>query len=199
MVDFIINHNGHISNGQEVIHINVPQKQVWLKEGDCYTYDQMIWAADLNTLYNCLDAQQWPSSPLREKVLKKQRFLSTKKGADSVLSIYIIVDQTPEVFQSISGPHAFYTSSPQGLSRVALSDLMDENGCFTNEADTIFHWFEAFVKQNTLEISIPALRDPSLSPPGETALIVSLLFDYQLTKTLEIWGYMSDLKRHSQN
>jgi phytoene dehydrogenase-like protein len=194
MVDFIKNHNGHIINGQEVIRINVPDKQVWLKEGDRYTYDQIIWAADLNTLYNCLDAHQWPSSPLKEKVLQKQKFLSTKKGAESVLSLYIIVDQPPEVFQPISGPHAFYTSSPQGLSRVALSDLMDENGCFTNEADRIFHWLEAFVKQNTLEISIPALRDPSLSPPGETALIASLLFDYQLTEHIRDLGLYERFK-----
>jgi phytoene dehydrogenase-like protein len=188
MADLIKKHHGHIINGQEVIRIDVPKRQIWVKEGQNYTYDQLIWAADLNMLYRCLDANQWPISPLKEKVQQKQKFLSTKKGADSVLSLYIIVNQPPEVFQSISGPHAFYTPSPLGLSGISLSDLMNEQKCFTDEPDKIFHWLETYVKQNTLEISIPALRDPSLSPPGETALIVSLLFDYQLTKHIADLG-----------
>jgi phytoene dehydrogenase-like protein len=195
MVEFIQRHNGDIVNGQEVISIDAHKRKICVKEGQKYTYDQLVWAADLNMLYNCLDANQWPISPLKQIVQQKQVFLSTKKGADSVLSLYIIVNQPPEVFQPISGPHAFYTPSPQGLVGISLSALMNKNNCFTNEQDKIFHWLETFVKQNTLEISIPALRDPSLSPPGETALIVSLLFDYQLTKHIADLGLYELFKK----
>ena len=188
MVGLIETHNGHMVNGQEVTRIDAANRQISVREGSHYTYDQLIWAADLNELYRCLNADLWPSSPMKEEVLQKQKFLSSKKGADSVLSLYIIVNQPPEVFRASSGPHAFYTPSPQGLSGISLSDLMNDQGCFTDDPDKIFIWLEDFVKQNTLEISIPALRDPALSPPGECALIVSLLFDFQLTKHIADLG-----------
>ena len=192
MVDLIMRHGGLIMNGQEVVGIDADKRQVQLSEGGHYIYDQLIWAADLNSLYRCLNPGRWPPSPLQARVQEKQEFLSSKKGADSVLSLYIITDQPPEVFRDISGPHAFYTPSSQGLSGIALSDLMDEQRCFTNDPDRIFAWLEAFVKENTLEVSIPSLRDPSLSPPGESALIVSLLFDYRLAR------HIADLGLHEQ-
>jgi phytoene dehydrogenase-like protein len=188
MVELIQKQNGQFINGEEVVRIVVPERQIKVKKGLSYTYDQMIWAADLNVLYKCLDANHWPLSPLMQTVQQKQQFLATKKGADSVLSLYIIVNQPPETFQPISGPHSFYTPSPQGLSGISLSTLMNEEKTFTNEQEKIFYWLEDFTKQNTYEISIPALRDPSCSPPGETALIVSLLFDYRLTSHIADLG-----------
>jgi len=194
MVDFIEKHGGHICNGQEVTRIDAAKKQIGLKSGDHFSYEQLIWAADQNRLYECLNAEQWADSPLKEKVLQKQIFLSSKKGADSVLSLYILVNQPPDVFRTISGPHVFYTPSPQGLSEVSLSDLRQDQTRFTDDHDLIFAWLKDFVKYNTLEISIPSLRDPSLSPPGECALIVSLLFDYQLTKHMSDLGIYESFK-----
>ena len=194
MVGLIEKQRGHIINGQEVILIDAPRRQVSDREGNHYAYDQLIWAADLNALYRCLNAAVWPNSLLKDEVLQKQEFLSSKKGADSVLSLYIIVDQPPAEFQAITGPHTFYTPSPEGLSGIALSDLIDDQTSFTDDPDRIFSWLATFVAQNTLEISIPALRDPSLSPPGECALIVSLLFDYQLTKHIADLGIYESFK-----
>jgi phytoene dehydrogenase-like protein len=194
MAELIQDNQGQIINGHEVVHIDISNRQVWLKEGQNFTYNQLIWAADLNTLYKCLDAEHWPSSPLKEKVQQKQNFLATKKGADSVLSLYIIVDQPPERFESISGPHAFYTPTSEGMSGISLSTLMDNQMTFINNQDKIFGWLKTFFKQNTYEISIPALRDPSLSPPGETALIVSVLFDYKLTKHIADLGLFEEFK-----
>ncbi len=192
MVDLIQQHQGQIVNRQEVVRVDPDNKQIWVKEGQNYTYNQLIWAADLNMLYSCLNPNQWLTSPIKKQVQKKQNFLNTKKGADSVLSLYIIVNQPPEVFESKSGPHAFYTRSPQGLSGISLRDLMNKDGHFTHEPDKIFLWLESYVNQNTFEISIPSLRDPALSPPGETALIVSVLLDYQLTR------HIADLGLHEQ-
>jgi phytoene dehydrogenase-like protein len=215
MVDMIRKNNGVIMNGQEVIHIDSDMRKIRLKEGNEYSYDQMIWAADSNLLYKCLDARSWPESPLKNEVAKKQEFLSTKKGADSVLTIYAIADQSPETFKPISGPHVFYTPSPEALSGISLTDLMDGQGRFTDDLERIYSWLKVFVRQNTFEISIPALRDSSLSPPGETALIVSILFDYGLVKHIaeldshenlkkritemviaELDGYFPELSRH---
>ena len=191
----ILENNGVILNGREVVHIDADKRRVTLKEGNEYSYVQMIWAADSNLLYRCLDAERWPESQLKHEVMRKQEFLSTKKGADSVLTVYVITDQSPESYKDISGPHVFYTPSPEGLSGISLSDLKDSQGRFTDDLDMIYGWVRAFVRQNTFEISIPSLRDPSLSPPGETALIVSLLFDYQLAKHIAALDSHENLKR----
>jgi len=191
----ILENHGVILNGREVVHIDAEKRRVTLKEGNEYSYDQMIWAADSNLLYRCLDAERWPESQLKNEVMRKQEFLSTKKGADSVLTVYVITDQSPESYKDISGPHVFYTPSPEGLSGISLSDLKDSQGRFTYDLDMIYGWVRAFVRQNTFEISIPSLRDPSLSPPGETALIVSLLFDYQLAKHIAALDSHENLKR----
>jgi len=61
--------------------------------------------------------------------------------------------------------------------------------------DRIYDWLRVFVRQNTFEISIPSLRDPSLSPPGETALIVSLLFDHGLAKHIASIDSHENLKK----
>jgi hypothetical protein len=190
-----LENHGVILNGREVVHIDAEKRRVTLKEGNEYSYDQMIWAADSNLLYRCLDAERWPESQLKNEVMRKQEFLSTKKGADSVLTVYVITDQSPESYKDISGPHVFYTPSPEGLSGISLSDLKDSQGRFTDDLDMIYGWVRAFVRQNTFEISIPSLRDPSLSPPGETALIVSLLFDYQLAKHIAALDSHENLKR----
>lgn len=174
--------NGEILNGQEVIHIDPFEKSVRLKEGQEFTYDEMIWAADSNLLYRCLDAGSWKDSPLKSEVIKRQEYLSTMKGADSVLSIYIISDQSPDEFKAVCGPHVFYTPSSKGLSGIKLSDIRDGQGRFTDDKERIYSWLKEYVRQNTFEISIPSLRDSELSPPGETALIVSILLDYGLVK-----------------
>lgn len=194
MVDLIVKQGGHIVNNEEAVSIDVTESRICLKSGSQYTYQQLIWAADLNILYKCLNAAEWPNSPLKEKVLQKQVFLNSKKGADSVLSLYIIVNQPPDAFRAISGPHAFYTPSTKGLSGIALSDLMNEKNRFTEEPDKIFNWLKDFVKHNTFEISIPSLRDSSLSPPGECALIVSFLFDYHLAKHIADLGIYESFK-----
>ena len=194
MVDLIKAEQGEIFYGQEVIHIDAQDRRIMVKEGQSYNYNQLIWAADLNLFYRCLDVSQLPGAPLKEKINKKREFLSDKKGADSVLSLYIVVDQPPKEFQSISGPHAFLTPSTEGLAEVSLSDLMIDQAGFTNNQEMIFNWLENFVRQNTFEVSIPALRDSSLSPPGETAIIISFLFDYHLAAHISKMGLDDQFK-----
>jgi phytoene dehydrogenase-like protein len=47
---------------------------------------------------------------------------------------------------------------------------------------------------STYEISIPALRDPSLAPTGKTGLIISILFDYHLTKYIQEQGWYNEFR-----
>ena len=55
-------------------------------------------------------------------------------------------------------------------------------------------WLEKFFALTTYEISIPVMRDASLAPGGKTGLIISVLFDYQLTKQVEVMGWYDDFK-----
>jgi phytoene dehydrogenase-like protein len=46
-------------------------------------------------------------------------------------------------------------------------------------------WLKDFSKKTTYEISIPVLRDTTLAPEGKSAIIISMVFDYDLTLWLE--------------
>ena len=65
---------------------------------------------------------------------------------------------------------------------------------------TIEKWLEQFFALTTYEISCPVMRDGSLAPAGKTGLIVSVLFDYKLTKRIEehgmVRGVQDFLLRH---
>lgn len=52
----------------------------------------------------------------------------------------------------------------------------------------------AYIKMNTLEIAIPALRDPDLAPGGKTGLEVSLLMDYALDKKMDEYGWTREMR-----
>ena len=53
-------------------------------------------------------------------------------------------------------------------------------------------WLTSFFALTTYEISIPVLRDETLAPQGKTGLIISSLFDYRLTKTIEAQGWYQE-------
>jgi phytoene dehydrogenase-like protein len=55
-------------------------------------------------------------------------------------------------------------------------------------------WLKEFLTYSTYEISIPVLRDPALAPKGQTGLIISLLFDYHLTRLIQEGGWYEDFK-----
>jgi len=63
----------------------------------------------------------------------------------------------------------------------------------------ILGWLEKYLRLNTYEISIPVLRDHSLAPEGQTGLMVSCLFDYQLIKKVENAGWYDEFKETVEN
>ncbi len=185
---------GEIKTSSEVTDIDIEKKMLITKAGDVYTYDQMIWAADTNGLYRRIDIDKISSMALRSKVKQAKMKIEGKKGADSVLTLYILTDLPPIRFQEITGPHCFYTPDKEGLASISLDDIRMSD-VFTHDPNELFAWITRFVRFNTLEISIPTLRDPSLSPAGQTGLIVSLLFDYGLIKHIEQIGLYEDFKK----
>ena len=196
LVTLINQQNGTIINGVEVVSIDPQQKKVQTSDGQYFFYNQLIWAADMNFLYKIIDTDTIKNTSLKQQVIKQREFINDKQGSDSVLSLYMLVDQEPSTFASSSGPHCFYTEKNTGLSKINLDQIKDENGTFTTNIDEIFIWLQQYVTYNTFEISIPSLRDPSLSPKGQTGIIVSILFDFKLTKHIADLGYYEQFKKY---
>ena len=194
LISVIRQHHGILRNGCEVKHINPTDRMLTTCTGETVHYQQLIWAGDTNTFYSVLDLSTERNSTFKEKVLAKQAQFKALRGADSILSLYVIVNQEPKTFAASSGPHAFYTPSTIGLTALPLSSLKDANGQWTTDHQKILAYVDSIVDANTFEISIPSLRDPSLSPDGETALIVSTLFDFGLTEHIAKIGLLPEFK-----
>jgi phytoene dehydrogenase-like protein len=191
----ILSSGGTIMTNQEVIRIDVENKQVTTKQGQVYCYDQLLWAADTNRLYQTIDRKNIQSAKLLSKIEQKIKLLENKTGADSVLTVYILTDLSPQTFENVYGPHCFYTPRKESLATVKLDDIK-QNGKFIEDKQKLFDWISRFIEFNTLEISIPVLRDRTLSPQGQTGLIVSILFDYELVKHFEDMKIYDEFKHH---
>jgi len=165
-----------------------------LKNGDVYTYKQLLWAADTNRFYHCLDIEAIKQKRLQIELSAKKNFFASMKGADSIITVYMFTDLDPQTFMAKNGPHAFYTPKLDGISSVPLESIK-KNGQFTKDKQTLFDYIKANLSVNTLEISIPSLRDVNLSPKGKSALIVSTLFDYTLCEHLIACGYYDEFKK----
>ena len=194
LLSVIRQHGGDLRNGCEVKSINPQDKTLVTCDGETVQYQQLIWAGDTNTFYAALDLSTLREEALKSKVLRRQAELKTMRGADSILTLYVIVNQDSSMFASTSGPHAFYTPKLTGLSAYPLSSLKDDQGNWTTDKDRLLDYVDAIVEANTFEISIPSLRDPSLSPQGETALILSTLFDFGLTEHIAKIGVLPEFK-----
>lgn len=187
--DFILKNGGEIQTKTSVIRIHPEEKWIETDQGDRLHFKSVVWAADLKTLYNCIPLEQVKNHTLSKKISKKKEELAPLIGGESVYTVYLDVDLPRSYFADISHGHFFYTPLKDGLSKVDASLLEGM------EKTRVFDYLKQFCRFNTYEISIPSIRDPKLSPEGRTGLIISLLFDYQLTKDIDSKGWMPELKK----
>jgi phytoene dehydrogenase-like protein len=110
-----------------------------------------------------------------------------KVGNDSVYTVYLAVNLDKSYFEHIASEHFFYTPSRRGQSQAGPAPLQGERV-------EIERWLQAFFSLTTYEISIPVLRDPALAPEGQSGLIVSVLFDYALTRRIQDMGWYEPFK-----
>ena len=181
LAEFIRQKGGEIRTGAAVRSINLEKKTVKTDQEEI-GYKQLLWAADQKTLYKMIDLDQVDQKTV-DIVAQKQASLEHLSGNDSVLTLYLFSDLDKKYFRDISAGHFFYTPSRKGQS---LAGSPPKNGSW----EAVKAWLDLFLAYTTYEISIPALRDESMAPPGKTGLIVSVLFDYQLTKYIvdQGWG-----------
>jgi phytoene dehydrogenase-like protein len=148
----------------------------------------LLWTGDQKRLYNsiALDSQKQPE--LSAAINERRTLLADKTGNDSIFSLFLTTDLDPSFFQSIAAGHVCYTPSRTGQSAAGPLLLSGTRG-------EIEDWLRKYLALTTYEISIPVLRDPDLAPPGKTGLIISILFDFNLTKRISDQGWYEEFKQ----
>ncbi len=182
LTQLIQDQGGQMKTHARVNAIQPERKTLSTAGGEAYAYDQLLWAADQKTLYRLVDINSLTNPRLASKVEEKRYQLADLVGNDSIFTLYVCSDLPGEFFEEVSSGHFFYTPSREGQSQAGP---IPRNGSW----EEIQQWLERFFALTTYEISIPALRDPSLAPKGKTGLIISVLFDYALTKHIDDHGW----------
>jgi len=185
---------GEVIKNTEITGVKPGDKCITDQHGKQYNYDKLIWTADLKLLYRVIEKDGLPAKILSSLDKEQERILS-KKGAESVFTVFMGVDQSPETFKAISHGHFFYTPSKDGLGNLQRKDLklLLDNWENTSKEE-LLDWLERFCSLNTYEISIPVLNDPKAAPGGKTGIIASFLFDYELIRRIHEDGWYESFK-----
>ncbi|MEJ5274029.1 MAG: NAD(P)/FAD-dependent oxidoreductase, partial [Spirochaetota bacterium] len=163
-----------------------------------YYYDKLIWAADLKRLYENLEIDELKDR-IKIKVEKEKNLILSSKGAESVFSLFLAVDEPGSTFSKITSGHLFYTPSKDGLGqthRKILKEILENWKNLDKEENKkiVFNWLNDFISLNTFEVSIPNLRNPKLAPDGKTGVIISFLSDFELFERIKKEGWYEEIK-----
>ncbi len=187
LVAFIKSHGGTIITNAQVTLVDPQKRLVITSDGASHAYQRLIWAADQKALYRSVELEKITEPQVRAAVEARRALIADKFGNDSVFTLYLAVDLDPSHFSAIASEHFFYTPSRLGQSAA---------GPIPRDGDrlTIGKWLEQYLALTTYEIAVPVLRDPSLAPAGKTGLIISVLFDYRLTRHIQEMGWYEQFK-----
>ncbi|MBN1266269.1 MAG: NAD(P)/FAD-dependent oxidoreductase [Anaerolineales bacterium] len=190
---------GEIRLNTDIVEVLPSESRVIDAEGSSYPYDNLVWAADLKTLYRRLNPAGLDAETVAGMDSARDRILSSL-GAESVFILYTTVNRPPSWFRDRGGEHMFYTPSRLGLGDTNRGELQRLIEAFDQTSrGEIEDWVDRFLRLNTFEVSIPVLRDPALAPEGQTGLMISCLFDYQLTQKVYQAGWYDEFKEIIQN
>ena len=194
LVDTIRARGGEIRCGTEVTRIDGKARIVTDSAGNSYGYSKLIWAGDLKALY-ALSGEEGLGPKDRASYARRKETVLGHRGAESVFSVFAAVDLPPAAFAEAASGHVFFTPDRRGLGTIHTAEVRDLLRRWdTVRKDELFAWLHRFCAYNTFEISIPALRDPDAAPAGRTGIIVSALFDYELTERIRASGWYEEFK-----
>ena len=191
LVNFIHEHHGEIRNNTEIVEVDAAGKKLKDSEGITYHYRRLIWAADMQLLYRLLDSETLRDEKTRQAIAERRELIAKKTGNDSLFTIFLGVNLGKDYFSNKCTEHFFYTPSRTGQSAAGPVP-------FGQDRAAIEKWLDAFFQLTTYEISIPVLRDSNMAPEGKTGLIVSVLFEYNLTRQVEEQGWYEDFKAYCE-
>jgi phytoene dehydrogenase-like protein len=187
LLKFIQTHGGEVKTDTTIAHLDPIRHTVVDRNGLEYEYRQLVWAADMKSLYASIDYEGLADKRLRNTLLMRKSELLDKRGGDSIFTLYLSVDLPLEYFTSITSAHLFYTPSRPGLSQIASEELRELISSPAEKLQgegklVVQRWLHQYFTYTTYEISIPAMRDDTMAPEGKTALIISTLFDYDIAR-----------------
>ncbi len=190
----ILDNGGDIRVDTEVVAVHPAQKLVQDAKGQGYTYDTLLWCADLKSLYRNVDTAGLDAEVVGSIAAQSEKVFAGR-GGDSVFSLFLGVNHPPTTFANLVKGHVFYTPSRQGLGETHLSQLKDllAKGPQASKEE-IRAWVATYCELTTYEISIPSLRDAALSPEGKTGLVVSFLLEYDLVHLVRDAGWYDEFK-----
>jgi len=195
----IIEYGGEIRTETKIIEVIVEKFLVRDQENITYKYDNLIWAADLKTLYKTAKTEGL-SADIKSGFESVKDNMLKNRGGDSVFSLFAEVDEPPESFRKIANGHFFYTPSSLGLGETHREELTYLLSNFeTIKKEDIVTWLDKFTRLNTYEISIPGLKDPELVPPGKTGIIISFLAEYDLFNKIQKAGWLDEFIAETEN
>ena len=183
---------GEIMRETIIESVSAFEKKVTDQNNVGYNYNNLVWAADLKTFYRITSTEGF-SGKIRTRFEKVKGRLLEKRGGDSVFTLFVEVDEPIESFKRIARGHFFYSPSRKGLGDThwgELNRLLSTPG--GPDRSRILSWLDKFLALNTYEISVPALKDPDMTPIGKTGLIISILADYDLFKMIAEAGWYKE-------
>jgi phytoene dehydrogenase-like protein len=187
LTEFIQQHGGEIRTNTRITNIDPENNLITTANGETIQYRQLLWTADQKTLYESVNADGLKDIHAQDAFNKRKALIRDMTGNDSVLTVYLMVNLDKSYFEKIATGHFFYTPSRLGQSAAGKMPVHESK----REIQT---WLNKFLPLATYEISIPVLRDSSLAPSGKSGLIISLLFDYGLAKTIQEEGWESEFR-----
>jgi phytoene dehydrogenase-like protein len=197
---YILKGGGRIETNMPVSDVDVTHSSVSLKDGRDLSYRELIWACDQKSLYEILEKSRITDKRILKRIRQRRELLDDKRGGDSVLTVNIAAELPQTYFSARSNPHLFYTPVKTGLSSMQYGSseavLNKVKGMpETEQRKVLSDWIQEFLDLTTFEISIPSLRDSSLSGEGKTGLVVSSLFSYDLVRYISDAGWYEEFKR----
>lgn len=199
MKNKIVEYGGEIKTETKIVEVLADKRLVRDQKDISYKYDNLVWAADLKTLYKILEAQGL-ATKIKTKFEETKISMLQNRGGDSVFSLFLEVDAPLESFRKIANGHFFYTPSKTGLGETHRKELNNLLGNFEKVTkEQILNWLDKFTGLNTYEISIPGLKDPELVPPGKTGMIISLLAEYDLFNEIQKSGWLNEFTSELEN
>jgi phytoene dehydrogenase-like protein len=195
----VLDGGGEIKLNKQIVSVYPAEKTVTDSSGESYSYDQLIWAADLKSLYRFLNPARLEAE-ISAKIETESQAMLASKGAESVFILFLAVDRPTSYFQTKGGEHMFYTPSRMGLGqtmRLERENLVKDFESKTKEE--VFEWVDQYCALNTYEVSIPALRDTAMAPEGKTGVMISCLLDYDVVEKIEKAGWYGEFKETLEN
>ena len=194
---FVREHGVDVRTQQPIVAVDPEARTVTDRDGEVHAYGTLVWCGDLKALYRAIDTEAIADPKLARAVIARREELKACSGSDSVLSLFLSVDAPPETFAAITEGHLFYAPDARGLGDLHTQGLAELLARDPLREEAVHAYLDAFFARTTYEVSIPVLKDPTLAPPGQTGVIVSCLFDYQLTRRIQQSGWTAAFRERA--